>query len=273
MTDRSYNAFGSGFKGYRLGGDEQRENSRMSESKRNKPGRDQLIASLVLVVILCATAALSVTLFFKLAEVAVENDSRYSDELIIETAELRQGTNLFLINRGQVARKICNELTYVKNVDIDIRLPSTIVIRTTPDKAEMAMELGGSYLLLSESARVLESSLVMPGNIPMIDGAELKNVEMGREAEFEDAGKIKTAQEIIKQAKKLGLEGKITEINVNDMYQVKLVYEGRINVELGTHTDMEYKIKLMKKAVSEIDEKGSGTLKIVDNKSFYKPNN
>lgn len=271
MTGSSYNAFGSGFKGYRLGGDERRENSRMRESKRNRPGRDQLIASLVLVAILCATAALSVTLFFKLGDIAVENNSIYSDELIMETAQLQEGTNLFLINRGQVADKICDELTYMKNVDIDIRLPSTIVIKTVPDKAEMAIELGGSYLLMSDSVRVLESKLSLPQGIPLVEGTRPDDVEMGKKAKFEDETGIKTVQEIIKQAKKQELEGKISLIDVADIYAVKLVYENRISVELGSNTEIEYKLKLMKKAISELSENEEGTLKIVDNKSFYKP--
>ena len=100
-------------------------NNRRRRRKRSRLG--------FLLKLLCAAAvvgALTVgaTVFFRVEDIVVEGNRRYTQEEIVAITGISQGDNLYGINKIEVSSSIRRQLPYIEGVNIRRNLPSTIRI-------------------------------------------------------------------------------------------------------------------------------------------------
>ena len=76
----------------------------------------------------------------------------------------------------------------------------------------------------------------------------------------ENSEKIEQAKNLVRQLEKNKME-KITKVSVRDDNSLSAEYDSRITIEFGTVLDIEYKIKMCSKIISEkIPEGEHGTI-------------
>ena len=105
-----------------------RRNSRSRKRRRNRGRRlgpvFKLLCLLALVVALTAGA----TVFFRVEQVVVTGNSRYTQEEIIEVSGIQKGDNLYGWNKFSIAQQLRQTLPYIGEVSIRRALPSTVII-------------------------------------------------------------------------------------------------------------------------------------------------
>ena len=215
-------------------------NTASNRSTRKKRGRMTLYYVLIGIVAVAAVSILSVTVLFNISRFEVRGDTAYSDEEIIAACGIDKGDNLLRINIGKAEESIVSRLVYIDSAHISRGFPNRLVIAVEPAQPVLSFASGSSYYTISERGRLLEIDKesadcpVVKGYFPAADAA------IGSLLEDDEEGRIAIALQMVEYMREYGLSGNC-EINLTDTLNIRLNYEGRVEMELGANTRMEDK--------------------------------
>ncbi len=234
-----------------MSGNERIVNRTAQRRKKNK--RKKLIIRLaILFLFLCVGVILVLTMFFNINEITVTGDTVYSAEDVTEKSGVAIGDNLIFISKDEINEKISTELPYVDYVKIKRHLPSGLELIITKTEAKYAVIQDGYYTLLDKNGKVLEKGLEFIGeNITLLNMGEIISAEIGYEIKPENDKVFDKLVLISTSCDECGLED-VSSIDLSDIYNIKLVYQGRITLELGeTDKDNTYKKLALGKSALE----------------------
>lgn len=248
-----------------------RTNQRRQKIRRKKI----IIRSLVGIVFLCVGIILALTLFFNINKIVVSGDKVYSEKEVVDASEINMGDNLIFLSKEEINSEITKELPYVGAVKIKRRLPSTLEIVITKTEAYMATAQDGYYILLDKSGKVLEKNLeIIDENIILVNLGEINSVEIGETISLKEEKTFKKLSDVLTECENVGIR-EITSINISDIYNIKLVYQGRITLELGEtdENNLNSKLALGKAAIEKQNAENNlhrGTINLtVDGKGYW----
>lgn len=128
-----------------------RRSSRSRKRRRNRGRLGPLVKVLCLLALVVALTA-GATVFFRVEQVVVTGNSRYTQEEIVEVTGIQQGDNLYGWNKFAIAQRLRETLPYIGEVSIRRSLPNTVIItvvewdavaRVEPPTAQELLELRG----------------------------------------------------------------------------------------------------------------------------------
>lgn len=256
-----------------LSGDERIINR--TNQRRRKNRRKKIIIRVILcLVFLCAGIIFALTMFFNISDITVTGDAVYSTDEVVNSSGVSNGDNLIFISKNKINEKITTELPYVGSVKIKRHLPTKLELVIEKTEAVYAVVSNGYYTLLNENGKVLETDLEYVGdNIILLNLGEITSLEVGKtvnadETVLEKLASIRTA------CNENGIDS-ITSIDLSDIYNIKLVYQGRITLELGEtdKNNLPKKLALGKAAIDTQNEENGlyrGTINLtVDGKGYW----
>ena len=248
-----------------------RTNQRRQKIRRKKI----IIRTLIGIVFFCIGIVLALTLFFNINKIVVSGDKVYSDKEIIDASGVNMGDNLIFLSKTALNEEISSELAYVGSAKIKRRLPSTLEIIITKTEAYMAVARDGYYILLDRNGKVLEKDLETVGeNIILANLGEISSIEVGEIISLKSEKVFAKLNDVISECDNVGIT-EITSVDLSDIYNIKLVYQGRITLELGeTDKDnLSSKLALGKAAIERQNEENNnyrGTINLtVDGKGYW----
>ena len=103
--------------------------SHRSRTRRKNRGRFGPLFKLLCVVAVVVALTVGATVFFRVEQVTVSGNRRYTEEEIIAASGIELGDNLYSLNKVRIDRNIRTTLPYIGEMSINRVLPSTIVIR------------------------------------------------------------------------------------------------------------------------------------------------
>lgn len=273
--------------------DEIRREQQLRELRKRR--RKKAILYLVLfLLLLCVGAVLTFTVFFHIADFEVKGNSRYNAQEIIAASGITKGENLFLCKTEQAAGRITEKLPYVESVTIKRKLPDKLVFTIQEAQLKLAVRQGNSYLIMTGSGKVLEiGATELPEGAALLKGVEVKSASPGKQAGFppkarestrgdgETAGEQQEngqSQEktvldhLLSAVRETGLSG-ITQIDLSNLEDIRVVYQGRMEMLLGEDDQLAQKLKLGRQVIAKEEEnnpdkKGSVNLTI-PKKAFF----
>ena len=193
---------------------------------------------------------LSLTVFFKTETIEVEGSTKYQPGAIIGTAGIQVGDNLFRIDDQQVEKALTSTYPYIESVSVRRALPSKVTLRITE-----AVELGafvqqnGTYVLVSETGRVLEIASGTPGNgVLVVNGVEIEDPQLCQAIPAENNESLSMLQCLVEAIRATGFEN-ITRIDLSDRLNMYIVYDDRVRIELGSETELPDKLDFAKYAL------------------------
>lgn len=214
--------------------------------------RNILSFSAVLLIVVIACVVLSLTVLFKIQVYEVNGTEKYSYNEIVNTSGLSEGENVFLAPRTLAGNRIKDKFPYVEKVNVDIKIPDTIVFNVTEaTEAYLVKITDNEYLVVSSEGRILDT-VSSPGNkkIPIFIGPEVKTKEVGKYIKYEDGAVLDTINRISDIFTNNGYT-KISEINASQISNLTFTYDGRIFVKLGMPEDLDYKIRTAMTIITE----------------------
>ena len=255
------------------------------------------IAALAAVVIFLI---LSTTVFFKIDTITVKGSSIYTAEEICDASGIKSGNNLIRTNMSKAAASIENTLTYIETAELKRSFPSGVVITVRPCREAISAEYEDGFCLLSEKGKVLKTSETPFPDTIVIYGARTKpfteelaeteassgtgNVTSATEKDeaiTEDSGETTPIPTVgsrfectkanrteifyrLVNVARSSFSGLANDFDMSDQHNISCVYDGRITVEFGAVTELDYKIKLASEILKDkIGKKTEGTLRML----------
>lgn len=278
--------------GYTPGTPRRQRRVTQAELLRRRNQRRALGVLGVLAVLALGTIV-SVNLLFKVTAFRVETFDRttpadtgiYTEEEIITALGIEQNSNLFGFSTVEKTAQLQKMFPYLDDVQVDIQLPGTVVIKVTPAKEQFACMYSGGWIVLSDTLKILRSDLSQPEGLVLLSCSlptdftpvvgqflmpqsynSLLDGAVTATAESAQPTAPQVLEELLTYLQEYQLADGLTALSVLDLSDVCFTYQDRIQVLLGNSTRLEYKIRLAASAILDA-EKGlsatdSGTLDV-----------
>lgn len=196
---------------------------------------------------------------FSVKEILVESDIPfYSLEEIIEAGDVKKGSNIFFCNKNEIKKNIEKKLPFASAESVKKKMPDKILINVKGLERFLCFKTASGYVLTDRLLKVLEVVPELKSRLPVINGVELVNVKLGEMLCFKDEEKSNVLSNLI-DAIGGGLLNSIGSVNIEDVKDIKVVYENRILIKFGCIEGIEPKVTITKHILKEKirgDEKG-----------------
>ena len=131
------------------------ERRHKSRSRRRR-GRFGFFYKLLSVLLVAAALTTACVVFFRVNNITVIGNSRYTVQEVIEASGIQQGDNLITLSPSRVAARIRLRLPYVSSVSIRRALPDTVVLEIEEHAAAAAISDGKGWWYIAAQGKVLE---------------------------------------------------------------------------------------------------------------------
>lgn len=236
----------------------QEENTRKNKAPAKKRRRRKsllLYKVMIAVVVIVLVSVLSVTVLFNIGSINVSGSEKYTSDEIAAVCGISVGDNLLRINTGAAEEKILGSLVYIDTVSVSRGFPNRLNISVT-DAAPMAdFRCGGEYRVISYKGKYLET-LSAPKNHITVTGFDFADgFSVGSVLTDNEKGQLEALNVIISEMDGYNLNASAV-IDVSDMMNVTIKYDGRIDMHLGAPSQVHE--KMYAASVLVTSEIGSG---------------
>lgn len=235
--------------------------------------RKKLAVQLLTVAAVALAVAIGTSIFFKVDTIYVTGASRYSPLTVQEASGIEKGDSLLFFGRAKAAARIKSELLYVDTVRFELALPGTVNIVIEEKTVVYALEAtDGTFWKMTADGTIVEPMALSETSVPRITGVLLDDPAAGKTAvAWEDsqsqsvttnAERLAAARQILTCMATWELLDDVTELNVADLYALRLDCGEEYRIELGDLQDMEQKIGLVKALLSGEEKPDPGVLEL-----------
>ncbi len=188
------------------------------------------------------------TPFFKIDQINYSGHFYLERDLLEDYAEDLYGENLFFIKKSAIRNNFFSN-SYIEDIEIRRRLPSTIEISITERKPVALIVTNDGFIQISEDAIFLDiRQTPRDFHLPIITGVEFFAIPgVGQKIENEA---LNEALEIITKANPM-LMSRIAEINIHNEEVIAYTRNG-ITVLLGDAENIRNKLEVLEGILEEI---------------------
>ncbi len=208
----------------------QEQPSDTKKRKKRKKKRYLLKFFLCLLVIGAVIFVMSLS-YFDIKTITVTGNDTISQEQAISDAKLKEGDNIFFLNKRKISKNLHKKSALYGDIKIDRKLPNTIVIDISERIPEMTLPYGDKYVVLDKEGVVLGLSTKTP-EVTEIGGITIKKMDSGKVVEINEEETFEKAKTIIEKAKEadiffmsVSIDGDDASCNVYDKLYVKCTYD------------------------------------------------
>ncbi len=234
---------------------------RVIVSRRKRRRNMSLYYFIAVVFIIMALIFLSLTVFFNIKTIKITGTDLYSDEQIIQIAGINENDNLFRIDISQMRTDILNSFPYLEDITIKRKLPSTLTftaVQAVP--AANIMNEDKTFCVISTTGRIVETGVLeKKADLVTVTGMDLKVKDLGKTYQDKDSMKTTILSQILSEINTLGMS-KLNTINLTDRKDIKMEYDGRLDIEIGSSVDLAFKIKYVNSVIQKLSDTYQGTL-------------
>ncbi len=238
---------------------------RKNTAKHRKKRRRNLSIYYFMMLILTVSVlvVLSLTVFFKINVIEVEGAYPYSESAIVSASGIKKDQNLIMLSEEDVEKRILEKFIPIDSAKLIKEFPDKVIIDITLSENYFQIKTtDGLYLTVSSGFKVLEVGTERDESIMFVEGVK---IDYSKSGEFINE-KIGSSAEVIKKITE-GLENKgidkINHIVFNSSADIRAtVYDGRLEIKLGSEANMDYKIELVGAVIK--DKVGENEKGIVD---------
>lgn len=244
----------------------------MRDSNRRR-GNMSLHYSLIAFIVLVIFAILSLTVFFNVEYIDIIGSSIYSADEIVSAAGIQGGDNMIRTNMGNAEKAVTEQLIYIEKAEIHRKLPSGLEIVITPCNETASLQAEEGYLVVSAEGKILRAAEEPVEGTMIFLGAEpAEGMHVGMKFASADEDKTDVIYELMSISED-GFASKITSFDVTDRLNISCMYEDRINIEIKSIADVDYKFRLAEEILTEkISPDAEGRLKMLDNGAQFLSN-
>ena len=269
--------------------------SHRSRTRRRNRGRFGPLFKLLCVVGVILAVTVGATVFFRVEQVTVSGNQRYTQEEIIAASGIQLGDNLYSLNKVRIDQNIRTTLPYIGDLTINRVLPSTIQITVTEWEAvaqvaapgveqvaayqeeagEKAVTTAQEPWLISVKGKLLEpappdsAAIAVTGLIPLSPQAgSMMEVPEGEHT------RLAALTALLEALGEAGMQSQVSNIRL-EATQLMVRYAGRFDVKMKLNADFSYDVRLMRairEKMEEQDGEGAcGSMDLTRSPAVYAP--
>lgn len=250
------------------------EDQRRRKARKQKRTRHSGLYTVISAVLILAAVVAACTVFFRVDDVVVQGNRRYTAQEIIDVAGVKTGDNLFALRSAKLSRELRGRLPYIRTVSVRRMLPDTLVITVTEGSAVAAVAYEGAWWLMDADGKLLEQT-ASPGGVSVVTGITPLAPAVGTylAAGEEHSDRVERLKELLGALSENGLADKLEGIDLTEDYQVSFEYASRFSVHLSSTTEkgMAYWLRRFKVALDDpkVDANQSYSVEIMDEETLH----
>lgn len=228
--------------------------------KRNRKILTGVIAFLAAAAVF---GILSITVLFNVKTITVKETGKfYTKEEIISASGLDAGDNMIRTSFKAAAERIETMLPYVLTAKIDKSLSGAVTISVKDNTAAIIFKEKNGYAIADANGKVLDVLAEEPENSKLMvlkTSKELK-AEKGKHIGFADDGESELFDKLCEALRKAGIYEKITGIDISNPVNIRIEYQNRLRIKIGTASDLDTKLSAAVKTIAMEDETDPNTI-------------
>jgi cell division protein FtsQ len=237
---------------------------RRRNTRRRRKGRFAFLYKLLTFLVICGVIVAALAVFFKVDQVEVTGNTRYTGEEVVEASGVSVGDNLFLLNKYEVAGRITENLAYVESVRISRRMPDTLCIEIGECEYTAGVEQDGQLWMLCAPGKLVEAaSPEEAGSCALVTGLTLQDPQVGQMIESEDTNVKDQLLDILAMLSQKGMFSQVQEIHLEDPGMITIRYMGNFVVQFPWHADFDYKLDYLAAVMEKLEENERGTINLM----------
>ena len=229
---------------------------------------------------LIAVAALGAALWLLLANVVfvvrgvqVDGAGEIPADDVLRLSGIRLGGPMRRVDPEQVRLDVESD-GRLAFVDLEKRYPNQILLSVRPRSRDAVFQQGGRTLILDAQGYVVEVVDRLPeAQMPYISGLRASYYQLGRQLNTAD-GRVLAMGAVLEALKARGAMSYASEVNVEDIEDLRIITRTGVTVLLGNSENMSDKIAWMAGVLSDLEARGErgGWLDVVSGtKADYIP--
>lgn len=231
---------------------------------------------LVLAAILAAFVGVSkfaLDSVFKVKSISVLGSTLYDDSEVIDASGIKIGDSIIFKDLKFCEESIYRNLDYVDSAKISRDFFGNVTINLEPAKALFSLTQAEKYYVVSEKDKILDVLEEIPPEVVVAQGIKFEVSE--NRVKYDDEIKKQLFFKILEQFKEYDLNY-VKRINVTDIENLKVIYDDRLTILLGTEEELKYKISTAKEIITgKLSASEKGTLDFRDlnkeNRTYFIP--
>ncbi|MFQ6831399.1 cell division protein FtsQ/DivIB [Butyricicoccus pullicaecorum] len=252
--------------GGRTGRDRVQHLRKIVRRKERRARLTKIIA--VLLSLVCGVLAL--TAFFRVEQLEIVGLTRYETQDVLNTFGIKQGDNLFFCDSLRGQKRLLAQYPYFESVSVERDLPSRMVVTVKEAQPIAAVNsTQGGWFVLDKDCRVLErTDQEGAKDAAEVLGLRTPGAEPGQTLPAEDPEALEALKTLANGLDKVGLGGKATLYNLQDLDSIWFLYEERFAVCVGDTKNLDHKLAILQALVTgdqfSPSDKGSINLALGD---------
>lgn len=248
--------------------------------------RSRFFVQMLTVLAIVVALVLGLSIFFKVEVITVSGAEVYSAWAVRDASGIEKGDNLLTFSHARAGAQIKANLPYVKSVRFGIKLPDTVNIMIEEEDVVYAIKTqDGTWWLMTSTGRMVEqTNSSVAANYTQILGVTVTDpvenergvaTESAAVYETNEAGetvpvpvsvtgaqRLTTALQIVQALEDNDIVGSAASVDVTRLEDIILWYGTRFQVNLGSSTNLAYKIACMNDVILQMSEYQTGVLDI-----------
>ncbi len=235
---------------------EQLERNKRIMMKKRKRMRAKRRFVIFMFLLICAGIIITALKapFFNIGEIVCSGEVSLTEEQVLKTAGINTGQNIFSTGVRRAEEKLTENPEIAKaavrrvfpnkiKIEIKEAVPVAYVVF---DSEYLMIDGGGNIIKLAESA---EDERLK--NLIHVEGIEIVSGTAGKKIASNEDIRAKELYKCLDIMQTLGMREKVNYIDFADLSDIKIDYENRIYMLLGSYDKLEYKLKFVKKVIDE----------------------
>lgn len=218
---------------------------------RRKERRARL-TKIIAVLLSLVCGVLALTAFFRVEQLEIVGLTRYETQDVLNTFGIKQGDNLFFCDSLRGQKRLLAQYPYFESVSVERDLPSRMVVTVKEAQPIAAVNsTQGGWFVLDKDCRVLErTDQEGAKDAAEVLGLRTPGAEPGQTLPAEDPDVLEALKTLANGLDKVGLGGKATLYNLQDLDSIWFLYEERFAVCVGDTKNLDHKLAILQALVT-----------------------
>lgn len=243
----------------------ERRPSPPAKKRGKKPvqtGVRKAIVAFTVLFMTAVTVLLAIFLLFKVSVVEVTGDGteKYGIDEILRVSGCKTGENLVFLPSGSREKALKERLPYIGEVEFIRHFPGTLEIHVTAAQVAACVSSGGNWLYVNDSGKILETQNTPENGILQILGLIPLDTEPGEYLRLEDSNAQAACNTVLHTVAELEKTKEFTKVDISNLSDIRLVYQNRIEFQLGSVLELDYKIELGCRALEKLEAGARGVM-------------
>ena len=189
---------------------------------------------------------LLLTVLLEIEEIVVTGADRYQPDEIIAVSGIELGENLLRLNTRTVEEELLGAFPYLSSVQVRRRPPHTVELLLTHYQPQAALLYRDGLAFIILEGRILErGAREVPYGLPLVRGISLEDREpgeiLGGREDPDNEERLIMLRLLLEAARSTDFPP-ITDVDLRDRLNIRVIHEDRLLLELGSEADLEYKL-------------------------------